>query len=100
MKSIYKNIVSRNIRCRVPEHFAVGEGSIVDDYCYFSTRIKIGRFCHVANNVSIAGGRKYTFSWATTVLYLQVSGSGAVAMISHTTCQCLRQKASKHQVAL
>jgi acetyltransferase-like isoleucine patch superfamily enzyme len=40
----------------------VGEGSIIDDYCYFSSCIEIGRFCHIANGVSIAGGKDYTFT--------------------------------------
>ena len=55
-------IISDNIRIRVPGDFVVGEGSVVDDFCYFSTRISIGRFCHVANGVSVGGGssRKFT----------------------------------------
>ncbi|MFZ2656330.1 MAG: hypothetical protein WAX69_15470 [Victivallales bacterium] len=58
----YKQIISRNIRCRVPGHFLVGKGSVIDDFSYFSTKIEVGRFCHIANNVSIAGGRKYKFT--------------------------------------
>jgi acetyltransferase-like isoleucine patch superfamily enzyme len=34
----------------------VGDHSIVDDYCYFSTRVRIGFGSHVANGCSIAGG--------------------------------------------
>lgn len=49
-------IVSPNTRIRYPEALRVGEGSIIDDYCYLSTRITIGRYCHIANNCSIAGG--------------------------------------------
>ena len=58
----YEPIISKNIRCRVPESFIVGEGSIIDDFCYFSTQVKIGRFCHIANGVSIAGGKKQKFT--------------------------------------
>src|SRR3954469_15190073 len=54
-------IVSPNIRVRVPEHFKIGEDSIVDDYCYFSTRVEVGRGSHIANNCSVAGGRDFTF---------------------------------------
>jgi galactoside O-acetyltransferase len=58
----FEPIISENIRVRVPAAFEVGEGSIVDDFCYFSTRVAIGRFCHVANGVSVAGGRDRRFT--------------------------------------
>ena len=56
-----KPILSPHTRVRVPEHFVVGEGSIVDDYCYFSTRVRIGRWSHVAAGCHIAGGSVRTF---------------------------------------
>ena len=57
----FSPIISDAIRCRVPDAFSVGEGSIVDDFCYFSTQVDIGRWCHIANGVSIAGGRDQRF---------------------------------------
>lgn len=36
----------------------MGDYSIVDDYCYFSARVTIGRCTHVASGCSIAGGPK------------------------------------------
>ena len=30
------NIISENIRIRVPEFFTIGEHSIIDDFCYLS----------------------------------------------------------------
>jgi acetyltransferase-like isoleucine patch superfamily enzyme len=51
-----KAIVSPNVRIRCPEHFAIGEDSIIDDYCYFSTKVRIGRCSHIASGCSIAGG--------------------------------------------
>ena len=54
-------IISKNIRVRYPDHFKVGEHSIVDDYSYFSTRIEIGRFSHVASGCSVAGGPERLF---------------------------------------
>lgn len=54
-------IVSKNIRIRYPDHFKVGEGSIVDDYSYFSTRVEIGRYSHIASGCSIAGGPERLF---------------------------------------
>ena len=57
-----KPIISPNIRIRYPDEFEVGNFSIVDDYCYFSTRVKIGFCSHVANNCSVAGGPDRFFS--------------------------------------
>ena len=56
-----KPIISQNIRIRYPDCFEVGQFSIVDDYCYFSTRVKIGFYSHVANNCSVGGGRERLF---------------------------------------
>jgi acetyltransferase-like isoleucine patch superfamily enzyme len=55
-------IISPNSRIRHPEHFVVGDHSIVDDYCYFSARVTIGRCSHVASGCSIAGGRDQHFT--------------------------------------
>lgn len=55
------NIISPNCRIRVPEYFRVGEESIIDDYSYFSTRVEVGRMCHIGPNCSIAGGREMLF---------------------------------------
>jgi acetyltransferase-like isoleucine patch superfamily enzyme len=51
-------IISPNIRVRHPDHFEVGDHSIVDDFCYFSARVKIGVCSHIASGCSIAGGRE------------------------------------------
>lgn len=57
-----KPIVSRNCRVRYPEHFRVGEYSVVDDYCYFSTMVEVGRFSHIAACCTVAGGRETKFT--------------------------------------
>jgi acetyltransferase-like isoleucine patch superfamily enzyme len=54
-------IVSKLSRIRHPDLFEIGAGSILDDFCYVSTRVKIGRFSHIANGCSIAGGAERTF---------------------------------------
>ena len=54
-------IISPNIRIRYPEFFQVGENSIIDDYCYFAARIRIGISSHVASGCSVAGGMHFTF---------------------------------------
>jgi acetyltransferase-like isoleucine patch superfamily enzyme len=58
---MYKPIVSTNIRLRYPELFTIGEGSIIDDFCYISTQVEIGRFCHIAASCTIAGGPTHKF---------------------------------------
>jgi len=57
-----KPIISLNSRIRHPEHLIIGEDSIVDDFCYFSTRVRIGRCTHIASGCSIAGGVERQFT--------------------------------------
>jgi acetyltransferase-like isoleucine patch superfamily enzyme len=54
-------IISANTRIRNSEYFAVGQNSIIDDFCYFSTKVKIGFSCHIASCCTIAGGLRFTF---------------------------------------
>lgn len=55
-------IVSTNIRLRHPELLTIGEGSIIDDFCYISTKVIVGRFSHIASGCSIAGGADRLFT--------------------------------------
>jgi acetyltransferase-like isoleucine patch superfamily enzyme len=57
-----KPIISPHVRIRLPEHFEVGEYSIVDDFCYFSTRVRIGVCSHIASGCSVAGGPDHEFT--------------------------------------
>jgi acetyltransferase-like isoleucine patch superfamily enzyme len=57
-----KPIVSRNVRIRHPDDFAIGDYSIVDDFSYFSTRVRIGFCSHIASGCSVAGGPAYLFT--------------------------------------
>jgi len=56
-----KPIVSPNVRIRHPELFEIGDYSIVDDFSYFSTRVRIGLCSHIASGCSVAGGRDRLF---------------------------------------
>ena len=56
-----KPIISPNIRIRHPEHFIVGEDSIVDDFCYFSTKVRIGRCTHIVSGCTVGGGGDMLF---------------------------------------
>jgi len=55
-------IVSPNTRIRHPDAFEIGPNSIVDDYCYFSTQVRIGDWSHVASGCSVAGGADRLFT--------------------------------------
>lgn len=57
-----KPIVSPNARIRHADTFVIGDDSIVDDYCYFSTKVSIGRCTHIASGCSVAGGPEMQFS--------------------------------------
>lgn len=54
-------IISSNIRIRNREYFVIDQDSIVDDFCYFSTKVRIGRCTHIASGCSIAGGVEMQF---------------------------------------
>jgi acetyltransferase-like isoleucine patch superfamily enzyme len=56
-----RKIVSKNIRIRNKKFFQVGIGSIIDDFSYFSTKVKVGNFTHFAANCHVGGGQKYKF---------------------------------------
>jgi acetyltransferase-like isoleucine patch superfamily enzyme len=56
-----KPIVSPQTRIRHPQHFEIGDYSIVDDFCYISARVRIGFCSHVASGCSIAGGPHHQF---------------------------------------
>lgn len=49
-------IISKNIRLRYPDKFTIEEGSIIDDFCYFSVELSIGKHSHIAPGCSIIGG--------------------------------------------
>lgn len=55
-------IISPNTRIRHREHVHVGRYSIIDDFCYISTQVRIGVGSHVASGCSIAGGVRHRFS--------------------------------------
>ena len=57
-----KPIISPHVRIRHPEHFEIGDYSIVDDFSYFSTRVRIGICSHIASGCSVAGGRDHLFT--------------------------------------
>ncbi len=55
-----KPIISAMVRIRHPHDFKIGDDSIVDDFCYFSAKVKVGKCSHIASGCSIAGGKRRT----------------------------------------
>ena len=53
------SIISKNIRMRCPDLFTVGEGSVIDDYCYISVGLSMGRLSHIGTGCSLVGGRSW-----------------------------------------
>ena len=53
--------MSPNCRIRYPDFFRVGDHSIIDDYCYFSTTVEIGRSVHIGAGCVVAGGKDRVF---------------------------------------
>jgi galactoside O-acetyltransferase len=72
-----KAIVAPSVRIRYPDLFEIGEDSIIDDFCYFSTRVKIGRSSHFAPSVTVAGGPQRLF---------QIGDMGGVASGARIYC--------------
>ncbi len=60
-KNLTMPIISSHIRVRHPDHFEVGLYSVVDDFCYFSTRVIVGKCSHIASGCSVAGGLAHQF---------------------------------------
>lgn len=56
-------IVSTQIRLRRRELLeAIGDDSIIDDFCYISARVRIGHGSHIAAGCTIAGGPSRLFA--------------------------------------
>lgn len=53
-------IVNKYCTIRYLDYLVVGAYSIIDNYCYFSTKVELGDFCHIGPNCTFGGGNKYT----------------------------------------
>ncbi len=61
-KSIGKNVViGKTVYIRFPELMEIGDNVVVDEFCCFTTAVKIGSFVHIAPHSSVIGGPKATF---------------------------------------
>jgi acetyltransferase-like isoleucine patch superfamily enzyme len=48
--------IAKTVRIRRPVECVIGDGAIIDDFCYISCAIEIGKYCHIASHVCISGG--------------------------------------------
>ena len=55
-------IIGKTVRIRYPKFCTIEDKSIIDDFVYVSTKLVVGRNTHIANQVSIAGGKDFTCS--------------------------------------
>lgn len=57
LKHLGRNvIIGKTVRIRCPERVIIHDNVIIDDFTYISSALEIGKYCHIASNVSISGG--------------------------------------------
>ena len=58
-KKIGKNVeIGDNVYFRYPELVEIGDNVTIDEFCYFTTELKIGNYVHISPHCSVIGGRK------------------------------------------
>lgn len=50
-------IIGKTVRIRYPELVEIGDNSILDDFMYISTALKIGKYVHVSSGCNLIGGK-------------------------------------------
>ena len=60
-KSLGKNVkIGPNVYFRYPELVEIGDNVIIDDFCYFTTSMKIGGNVHIGPHCTCIGGKNST----------------------------------------
>ena len=58
LKYLGENVrIGKCVRIRNPENVSIGDNSIIDDFTYISSNLELGKYCHIASNVTISGGK-------------------------------------------
>ncbi|MBT9494940.1 MAG: acyltransferase [Paucibacter sp.] len=58
-KSLGRDVkISRSANLYIPEYIAIGDYSIVDDFCVLSGSLEIGRNVHIAHGCRVIAGRE------------------------------------------
>lgn len=61
-KKIGKNVqIGKMVYFRYPEEVEIGDNVIIDEFCYFTTAVKIANYVHIAPSCSIIGGKTSEF---------------------------------------
>ena len=61
-KKIGENVqIGKNVYFRYPEEIEIGNNVVIDEFCYFTTSVKIGDYVHIAPSCSIIGGKQAEF---------------------------------------
>lgn len=61
-KKIGENVqIGKNVYFRYPDLVEIGDNVVIDEFCYFTTGIKIGSYVHIGPHCSVIGGRKGLF---------------------------------------
>jgi acetyltransferase-like isoleucine patch superfamily enzyme len=62
LKKVGKNVViGKNVYIRYPEEFECGDNVIIDEFCYFTTKVKLGSYIHIAPSCTVIGGKDGLF---------------------------------------
>lgn len=57
-KKIGKNVsIGKNVYFRYPELVEIGDNVVIDEFCYFTTKMTIGNHVHISTSCSCIGGR-------------------------------------------
>jgi acetyltransferase-like isoleucine patch superfamily enzyme len=51
-------IIGKTVRIRYPELVSIDDNCIIDDFTYISASLELGKYIHIAPNVTIGGGKK------------------------------------------
>lgn len=58
-KKIGKNVqIGKHVYFRYPEAVEIGDNVIIDEFCYFTTSLKIGNYIHIAPSCTVIGGKE------------------------------------------
>jgi len=61
-KKIGNNVqIGRNVFFRYPDQVEIDDNVIIDEFCYFTTKVKLGSYIHISPHCTVIGGKKSEF---------------------------------------
>lgn len=65
-KKIGTNVqIGKNVYFRYPDEVEIGNNVIIDEFCFFTTSVKLSDYVHIAPSCTIIGGKKSQFIMAS-----------------------------------